>query len=87
MSQVVGGLTNGVFIYNQLTFAEVVVETSGVGATGRNGRHADQHHSARRREHVLRRHELQLCGPKLESDNLSDALIARKSASGAGRRV
>ena len=31
MSQVIG-ITNGVFVYNQLTFQEVVVETSGVGA-------------------------------------------------------
>ena len=37
MSQVVGGLTNGVFIYNQLTFQEVVVETSGVGADRETG--------------------------------------------------
>ena len=32
-----GGLTNGVFIYNQLTFQEVVVETSGVGADRETG--------------------------------------------------
>jgi hypothetical protein len=37
MSQVMGGLTNGVFIYNQLTFQEVVVETSGVGADRETG--------------------------------------------------
>src|SRR5687767_6810510 len=36
-SQVVGGLTNGVFIYNQLTFQEVVVETSGAGADRETG--------------------------------------------------
>ena len=31
MSQVIG-ITNGVFVFNQATFAEVVIETSGVGA-------------------------------------------------------
>jgi hypothetical protein len=37
MSQQVGGLANGVFIYNQLTFQEVVVETSGVAADRETG--------------------------------------------------
>jgi carboxypeptidase family protein/TonB-dependent receptor-like protein len=77
MSQVVGGLTNGVFIYNQLTFAEVVVETSGVGADRETGG---------MQINIIQRDggntfsggmSYSYAGPKLESDNLSDALIAR----------
>ena len=31
-NQAIGSLVSGVFIYNQLTFQEVVVETGGIGA-------------------------------------------------------
>ena len=77
MSQVVGGLTNGVFIYNQLTFAEVVVETSGVGADRETGG---------MQINLIQRDggntfsggtTYSYTGSSLESSNISDALVAR----------
>jgi hypothetical protein len=77
MSQVMGGLTNGVFIYNQLTFQEVVVETSGVGADRETGG---------MQMNIIQRDggntfsggmTYNMSGPDFESNNLSDDLIAR----------
>ena len=77
MSQVIGGLTNGVFIYNQLTFAEVVVETSGVGADRETGG---------MQVNIIQRDggntysggmTYSYAGGGLESGNISDALVAR----------
>ena len=77
MSQVVGGLTNGVFIYNQLTFQEVVVETSGVGADRESGG---------MQMNIIQRDggntfsggmTYSYTGPSLESSNITDNLVAR----------
>lgn len=77
MSQVVGGLTNGVFIYNQLTFAEVVVETSGVGADRETGG---------MQVNIIQRDggnkfsggvNYSYAGSSLESSNIDSSLIAR----------
>ena len=77
MSQVMGGLTNGVFIYNQLTFQEVVVETSGVGADRETGG---------MQMNIIQRDggntfsggmNYSVSGPDFESNNLSDDLEAR----------
>ena len=77
MSQVVGGLTNGVFIYNQLTFAEVVVETSGVGADRETGG---------MQVNLIQRDggntfsggtTFSYAGSSLESSNIGDDLLAR----------
>jgi Carboxypeptidase regulatory-like domain len=77
MSQVMGGLTNGVFIYNQLTFQEVVVETSGVGADRETGG---------MQMNIIQRDggntfsggmTYSMSGPDFESNNLSSDLEAR----------
>ena len=77
MSQLVGGLTNGVFIYNQLTFQEVVVETSGVGADRETGG---------MQMNIIQRDggnvysggmSYSYSGPSLESNNINDELVAR----------
>src|SRR5688572_16049678 len=77
MSQSVGGLTNGVFIYNQLTFEEVVVETSGVGAdreTGGMQLNLIQRDGGNTFSGGM---TYNMSGPDFESNNLSDDLIAR----------
>jgi len=77
MSQVVGGLTNGVFIYNQLTFQEVVVETSGVGAdreTGGMQMNLIQRDGGNTFSGGM---TFSYSGPDLESGNISDDLVAR----------
>jgi hypothetical protein len=77
MSQVMGGLTNGVFIYNQLTFQEVVVETSGVGADRETGG---------MQMNIIQRDggntfsggmTYSMSGPDFESNNLGSELEAR----------
>jgi hypothetical protein len=77
MSQVMGGLTNGVFVYNQLTFQEVVVETSGVGADRETGG---------MQMNIIQRDggnifsggmTYSMSGPDFESNNLSSDLEAR----------
>ena len=77
-SQVMGGLTNGVFMYNQLTFQEVVVETSGVGADRETGG---------MQMNIIQRDggntfsggaTYSYSGPSLESGNIGDELVARK---------
>lgn len=77
MSQLMGGLTNGVFIYNQLTFQEVVVETSGVGADRETGG---------MQVNIIQRDggntfsggaTYSFSGPSLESGNITDELVAR----------
>jgi hypothetical protein len=76
-SQVVGGLTNGVFIYNQLTFQEVVVETSGAGAdreTGGMGMNIIQRDGGNVFSGGA---TYSYTGPSLESGNISDELVAR----------
>jgi hypothetical protein len=76
-SQVMGGLTNGVFMYNQLTFQEVVVETSGVGADRETGG---------MQVNIIQRDggntfsggaTYSYSGPSLESGNISSELEAR----------
>ena len=77
MSQVVGGLTNGVFIYNQLTFQEVVVETSGVGAdreTGGMQMNIIQRDGGNKFSGGM---AYSYSGPSLESGNITDELVAR----------
>ena len=54
MNQAIGSLVSGVFIYNQLTFQEVVIETGGTGSS------TGQYHAARRRQHVFGRDDLLL---------------------------
>jgi hypothetical protein len=76
-SQVVGGLTNGVFIYNQLTFQEVVVETSGAGAdreTGGMGINIIQRDGGNTFSGGA---TYSYSGPSLESGNISDELVQR----------
>jgi hypothetical protein len=76
-SQVVGGLTNGVFIYNQLTFQEVVVETSGAGAdreTGGMGMNIIQRDGGNVFSGGA---TYSYTGPSLESGNISDEWVAR----------
>ncbi|NOT25894.1 MAG: TonB-dependent receptor [Acidobacteria bacterium] len=77
MSQVMGGLTNGVFVYNQLTFQEVVVETSGVGADRETGG---------MQMNIIQRDggnifsggmTYSMSGPDFEGNNLSSDLEAR----------
>ena len=72
-----GGLTNGVFIYNQLTFQEVVVETSGVGADRETGG---------MQMNIIQRDggntfsggmTYSMSGPDFESANITDELVAR----------
>jgi hypothetical protein len=77
MSQVMGGLTNGVFIYNQLTFQEVVVETSGVGAdreTGGMQMNLIQRDGGNTFSGGM---SYNLSGPDFESGNITDELVAR----------
>ena len=77
MNQTVNGLTQGVVVYNQLTFQEVVVETSGIGADRDSGgtqvnivpREGGNTYSG-----VL---TYAYSGSKLENSNFSDALAAR----------
>lgn len=77
MSQSVGGLANGVFVYNQLTFQEVVVETSGVGADRETGG---------MQMNIIQRDggnvfsggmSYSYSGPSLESGNITDDLVGR----------
>ena len=77
MSQVMGGMTNGVFVFNQLTFQEVVVETSGVGAdreTGGMQLNIIQRDGGNEFSGGL---AYSYTGPSLESDNITDELVAR----------
>ena len=77
MSQSVGGLTNGVFIYNQLTLQEVVVETSGVGAdreTGGMQINLIQRDGGNTYSGGV---SYSFTGPSMEAGNITDGLIAR----------
>jgi hypothetical protein len=76
MSQVIG-ITNGVFVFNQATFAEVVVETSGVGAdrdTGGMQINIIQRDGGNQFSGGL---GFSYSGPSFESDNVTDELVAR----------
>ena len=76
MSQVIG-ITNGVFVFNQATFAEVVIETSGVGAdrdTGGMQLNIIQRDGGNQFSGGL---GFSYSGPSLESDNITDELVAR----------
>jgi hypothetical protein len=76
MSQVIG-ITNGVFIFNQATFAEVVVETSGVGAdrdTGGMQLNIIQRDGGNQFSGGL---GFSYSGPAFESDNITDELVTR----------
>ena len=58
MNATVATLLQGVVVYNQLTFQEVVVETGGIGADRDSGGTQVNIVPARRREHVLGRVDL-----------------------------
>lgn len=76
MSQVIG-ITNGVFVFNQATFAEVVIETSGVGAdrdTGGMQLNVIQRDGGNRFSGGL---GFSYSGPAFESDNVTAELQAR----------
>ena len=76
MSQVIG-ITNGVFVFNQATFAEVVVETSGVGAdrdTGGMQLNVIQRDGGNQFSGGL---GFSYSGPAFESDNVTEELIGR----------
>ena len=76
MSQVIG-ITNGVFVFNQATFAEVVVETSGVGAdrdTGGMQLNIIQRDGGNQFSGGL---GFSYSGPAFESNNVTDELVAR----------
>ena len=81
-----GGLTNGVFIYNQLTFQEVVVETSGVGAdreTGGMQMNLIQRDGGNTFSGGM---TYSISGPDFESANISDDLVARNLSAETDRR-
>lgn len=76
MSQVIG-ITNGVFVFNQATFAEIVVETSGVGAdrdTGGMQLNVIQRDGGNRFSGGL---GFSYSGPSFESNNITDELVGR----------
>ncbi len=77
MSQVMGGLTNGVFIYNQLTMQEVVVETSGVGADRETGGMQVNLIQRDGGNQFSGGFTYSFTGPSLEAGNITDELIAR----------
>ena len=77
MNQTVNGLTQGVVVYNQLTFQEVVVETSGIGADRDSGGtqvNIVPKEGGNALSGVL---GYAYSGPSLENSNYSDALAAR----------
>ena len=82
MSQVIG-ITNGVFVFNQATFAEVVVETSGVGAdrdTGGMQLNIIQRDGGNQFSGGL---GFSYSGPAFESDNITDELAGRPATAKA----
>jgi hypothetical protein len=87
MNSTVTNLTQGVVVYNQLTFQEVVVETGGISAERDSGGaqvNIVQRDGGNTFSGAL---EFFASGPSLESSNIGDALRARgASASGALRR-
>jgi hypothetical protein len=87
MNATVTNLTQGVVVYNQLTFQEVVVETGGISAERDSGGaqvNIVQRDGGNTFSGAL---EFFASGPSLESSNIGDALRARgASASGALRR-
>jgi hypothetical protein len=75
--QAIGSLVSGAFVYNQLTFQEVVVETGGIGADRAVGGGA---------VNIVQRDggnifsggmSYSVTGPDLVASNLSDELVAR----------
>jgi len=87
MNATVTNLTQGVVVYNQLTFQEVVVETGGISAERDSGGaqvNIVQRDGGNTFSGAL---EFFASGPSLESSNIGDTLQARgASASGALRR-
>ena len=77
MNSTVTGLTQGVVVYNQLTFQEVVVETGGINAERDSGGaqvNIVQRDGGNAFSGAL---EFFASGPSLESSNIGDALRAR----------
>ena len=86
MSQVIG-ITNGVFVFNQATFQEVVVETNGVGAdrdTGGMQLNVIQRDGGNRFSGGF---GYSYSGPSLESNNVNDELTARNLIAQQCRRA
>ncbi|MBI2186723.1 MAG: TonB-dependent receptor [Acidobacteria bacterium] len=77
MNHISAGLTQGVVVYNQLTFQEVVVETSGIGADRDSGGAQVNIVPREGSNRLSGTFEFAYAGPDLESSNISDELAAR----------
>ena len=77
MNQTVNGLTQGVVVYNQLTFQEVVVETSGIGADRDSGGTMVNIVPKEGGNTLSGTMTYNYSGSSFESNNVTDALLAR----------
>ena len=76
-NQTVNGLTQGVVVYNQLTFQEVVAETSGIGADRDSGGTQVNIVPKEGGNSLSGQAVYNYSGSSFESNNISDALTAR----------
>lgn len=84
MTQMVGAMTLGVFVFNQATFQELVVETSGVGADRETGGMQVNIIQKDGGNMFSGMGNYTYSGPNLESDNIDDALKARHASQVGG---